>query len=200
LLRLVLASALLFGQATLVAPPDVCVCAADRLKGGWCRVHQMGYVGGIAVHSGWLFDTIDPHGHDVDVTMFPCPTCQRAVATDGMCREHKVGFVGGRAYFSVLTHHLAKGTVRAPAEISCARCRANARGHGWCDRCKVGMLGATTLHDRAEYEEAIRAAEVLQAADRVAARCDRCAAAMVTDTICPVHLITYKDGKAVARS
>jgi hypothetical protein len=160
-------------------------------------VHRIGYVGDVEVRSAWLFDTIDPHGHDVDVTMFPCPTCQRAIATDGMCAEHKVGFVEKRAYFSVLTHHLAKGTVRHASDIQCPRCRKNAAGHGWCDRHAVGMLGATEIRDRREYDEAVHAADILRAADARAARCDRCAAAMVTDTECPLCHIRYRDGKAV---
>lgn len=193
----VLASLLLLGQASLEGPADRCVCAAPRTAGDWCRVHQVGYVGDVPIRSAWLFDAVDPYGHDVDVTMFPCPACQRAIAEDGFCREHKVGFVDRRAYFSVLTHHLAKGVVDPPEAVRCPRCRRNAKGHGWCDAHRVGRIGAVALKDRQEFEEAVGAADILRAANGDAARCDRCAVARITDTECPYCRIRYREGKPI---
>ena len=194
---LVLTSVLLLGQATLESPADRCTCKAPRGVGGWCRVHALGYVGDVEIRSAWLFDAVDPYGHDVDVTMFPCPACQRAIAGDGYCTEHKVGFVHQRAYFSLVTHHLAKGTVRQPAQLACSRCRKNAKAHGWCETHRVGMIGSVALKDRQEYDEAVRAADVLREASRIAARCDRCAVALITGTECPY--IVYRDGKPIHR-
>jgi hypothetical protein len=194
---LVLAWGLLLHQPTASAPPDRCVCETAREAGGWCAVHAVGYLGGVEISSASLYEVLDPHGHDVDLTTFPCPVCQRAIASDGFCGEHRVGFVGGKAYFSLLTHHLTKGEVRHASEIRCRRCRRNARGHGWCEAHRVGMVGSVALSDRREFEEAVHAAGVLRAASRRAARCDWCAAAMVTDTQCPVCLIRYKDGRPV---
>jgi hypothetical protein len=160
-------------------------------------VHGIGYVGDVDIRSAWLFDAVDPYGHDVDITMFPCPVCQRANQTNGFCAEHKMGFVNKRAYFSVVTHHLAKGTVRQAAQLSCPLCRKNTRAHGWCDTHQVGMIGMVALTDRQEYDEAVQAAEVLREASRIAARCDRCAVALITGTECPY--IVYKDGKPFHR-
>jgi hypothetical protein len=193
---LALASALLLGQASLEGPADRCRCREPRAASGWCRVHQLGYVGDVPIRSAWLYDTVDPHGHDVDVTRFPCPGCQRAIATDGFCAEHKVGFVAHRAYFSVLTHHLAKGEVLPPAG-GCARCRKNARGHGWCEAHEIGRIGAVALRDRQAYDEAVHSAEILRVASQDAARCDRCAAARIMDTVCPHCRIAYRDGKPI---
>ena len=88
---LILTSVLLLGQATLASPAGRCTCKEPHKAGGWCRVHEVGYVGDVTIHSAWLFDAVDPYGHDVDLTMVPvpCPACQRAIAEDGFCREHK---------------------------------------------------------------------------------------------------------------
>jgi len=192
-----LASVLLLGQATLASPADRCTCKEPHKAGGWCRIHEVGYVGDVTIHSAWLFDAVDPYGHDVDLTMVPvsCPVCQRAIAEDGYCREHKWGFVHQRAYFSLITHHLAKGTVVSPSRLTCAQCRKNAQGHGWCARHRVGMIGSVALDNRQEYDEAVAEDDVLRQASKIASRCDRCAVALITGTRCPY--IVMKDGKPI---
>jgi hypothetical protein len=59
------------------------------------------------------------------------------------------------------------------------------------------MIGSVALRDRKEYDEAVQAADVLREASRIAARCDRCAVALITGTECPY--IVYKDGKPIHR-
>lgn len=196
---LILTSVLLLGQATLASPADRCTCKDPHKAGGWCRIHEVGYVGDVTIRSAWLFDAVDPYGHDVDLTMVPisCAACQRAIAEDGYCRQHKWGFVHQRAYFSLITHHLAKGAVPSASALQCSRCRTNGKGHGWCDRHRVGMIGSVALHNRQEYDEAVAAADVLREASKVASRCDRCAVALITGTQCPY--IVMKDGKPFHR-
>jgi hypothetical protein len=194
---LLLALGLLLHEPAVTPPSDRCVCRDARGAGGWCAVHQVGYLGGVRITSTWLYDTMDAHGHEVDPATFPCPACRRAIEEHGFCREHRVGFVQGKAYFSILTHHLAKGEVRQVEGIPCRRCRRNARSHGWCRRCGVGMVGSIALRSRREFEEAVQAVGVLRAASATAARCHHCAAAMVTDTQCPFCRIRYRSGKAV---
>lgn len=181
------------------AVPAVCTCATSRTTNGWCAVHAFGYVAGVKITSEWLYETLDAHGHDVDLSTFICPSCKSAIAASGFCDEHRVGFVGGRAYFSRLTYELARGTVLHPSEISCATCRKNSETHGWCDRDRVGMVGPYAIADRAAYDRAVHQVGILEVANAAAERCRYCAAAIVTDTQCPVCRIRYKDGKAEAK-
>lgn len=182
-----------------VAPPGEgeCTCNAARETNGWCKEHEVGYVGSVPVKSRWLFDALDAHGHDVDHSTFKCPTCRQAIASDGFCELHRVGFVAGQAYFSKLTHHLAKGRVRQVEEIACPVCRKNAETHGWCEDHQVGMVGPVEIKDRGEFEELSEAIHILHLANEAAERCEYCAVAIITDTQCPVCKISYKDGKEV---
>ena len=65
---LLLTSVLLLGQATLASPAGRCTCKDPHRAAGWCRVHEVGYVGDVRIRSAWLFDAVDPYGHDVDLT------------------------------------------------------------------------------------------------------------------------------------
>jgi hypothetical protein len=181
------------------ARADGCQCAAAREMNGWCAVHATGYIGGLEVKSAWLFETLDAHGHDLDLTTFTCPACRLAIASDGYCDEHRIGFVKSKAYFSWLTYALAHGSRRRPAQIACATCRSNAASHGWCDRDHVGMIGVVVFPDRSDFDRTVHALEIVMLANDAAKRCDYCAAAIVTDTECPICKIAYKDGKRVAR-
>ncbi len=191
----VLISAL--AAAGLPAAVDACTCAAARLVNGWCDVHDQGFVAGLTVRSRWLYEAADAHGHQVDLSTFNCPSCQRAIAASGYCETHRIGFVHDLAYFSRLTYELAKGEARSPESIGCATCRKNSETYGWCDKSKIGMVGPFALRDRAGYERAIAAYKVFEIANATAARCRYCAVAIITDTECPVCKIAYKDGKAV---
>ncbi len=174
-----------------------CTCAAASRSNGWCDLHKVGYLASIPVRSELLFETLDAHGHDLDLSTFECEACRKAIATEGFCEEHRVGFVHGLAYFSRLTYELARGVPADPASLACPVCRRNSEGYGWCEEHGLGMLGPTAVRDRAAYERAVRAIEILKTAILEAERCERCAVAIVSDTDCPYHRIFYKDGKPV---
>jgi len=197
-LILVAALALLFGAAAAASPPAGCTCASTLEVGTWCELHGVGHIGGLEIRSAWLFETLDAHGHDLDLTTFTCTACRRAIDTDGFCDQHRNGFVRKKAYFSWLTYALAHGTRLNPADIRCPECRANARSAGWCERDRIGMIGGVAIADRASYDRTLAAIEIVKLADQTAIRCKHCAAAIVTDTTCPVCKIRYKDGRRVS--
>jgi hypothetical protein len=174
-----------------------CSCATARETNGWCAVHELGYVAGVKVTSRWLYETIDAHGHQLDLSTFACPSCRTAIATDGFCDIHRVGFVEKQAYYSLLTYELGKAEVRPDGSITCPTCRKNAATHGWCAKSGVGMIGPFAIRDRHEYDRAAAALDVFLIANREAARCNYCAGAIITDGECPICRIRYKDGKPV---
>lgn len=189
---------LLVPLAAEAAPaPEPCTCAAARTTHGWCETHARGYVAAVEIRSTLLYHALDAHGHDLDLNTVQCAVCQKAIASDGFCEEHRVGFVGRQAYFSRLTYELARGENRDPSSISCRACRRNSGSLGWCEKHGVGMVGSVAVKDRQAYGHAAKAVDILEAANQAARHCEHCAVAMVTDTQCPVHRITYKDGRAV---
>ena len=178
--------------------PGVCSCAQAQRLGGWCDVDHVGFLAGIEIPSEYLYEVLDPHGHDVDPQSFHCESCRAAAASGGFCEEHHIGFYEGKAYFSRLGYSLARGKNLPLEALTCPVCRANAEGHGWCERDGVGMVGNTAIADRAEYDATVEALEVLQRAVALIPRCEHCAAAAVTDTTCPVCRIRYAQGRPVA--
>ena len=195
-LVLVLLSALLPQAATAPASP-ACVCDEARLINGWCERHAVGYVAALPIHSRLLFEQLDAHGHELDLTTFTCPACRKGIAESGYCDEHHLGFVGRLVYFSRLTFELARGERRDPLLIECAACIKNASWQGWCEKDHVGMVGQVAIMDRAAWQRAAHAMEIVRAADETAKRCEQCAIAMVIDGECPLCRITYKDGAKV---
>lgn len=183
--------------ALLLVTGAVCVCGSTAEVGVWCPFHDVGVLGGQTIKSAWVFETLDAHGHDVDLSVYTCTTCRKAIETEGFCDEHRQGFVSGKAYFSWLTYALAHGARPEPAAIRCPTCRKNAASGGWCDKDQVGMLGGRAIAGRAAYDRTLRSLEIVKIADREAARCKHCGAAIVTDTACPFCKIQYKDGKKV---
>lgn len=201
----VAARATLVVALLLVASPvassanNVCVCATSRDTNGWCPVHEVGYVGGVKITSRWLYEAADAHGHEVDVSTFVCMACRSAIASNGFCETHRIGFVNKLAYFSRLTYQLGKGEVRHASSITCSTCRKNSESYGWCPRSAVGMVGQVAIPNRKDFDQAVKALQVLIVANEAAHRCEHCAVAIITDTQCPVCKIGYKDGKALAR-
>jgi len=51
------------------------------------------------------------------------------------------------------------------------------------------------LYEREDYDALVQDLQILAAANEAAEHCEQCAAAIVTDTQCPVCRIRYKDGK-----
>ena len=182
---------------TAAAVQAPCTCASAKAVNGWCEAHAVGYVGDIPIRSKELFEVLDAHGHELDLSTFTCPSCKSAIATQGFCEQHHIGFVGRLAYFSRLTYELARGESSDPAKIKCPTCRKNAQSHGWCAKCKIGRIGHVAITDPAAYQRAEHAVLILLIAIAAAPRCDMCAAAIVLDTECPVCRITYKDGRPV---
>lgn len=174
-----------------------CTCTTARDANGWCEQHQVGYVGGIPIRSRLVFETMDAHGHVVDLSTFHCETCQKAILTDGYCEGNSVGFVKKLAYFSRLTYELARGERAPRADITCRVCRKNSESQGWCERCKIGRIGPVAIRDREAYERAAHAADLLRAANEAAVRCEWCGVSVLTDARCPFCRITYKDGKPI---
>jgi hypothetical protein len=177
------------------APSADCVCATAKRDNAWCEAHHRGYVAAVEIHSRLLWDTLDAHGHTLDLGTFTCEACRRAISTDGFCDEHRIGFLARQAYFSRLTYELARGEKREPSDIACPACRKNTKSLGWCETHHLGMIGVVEIKDRQAYDLAAHSVEILRAASRKAGRCEHCAMAMVTDTECPMHRITYKDGR-----
>jgi hypothetical protein len=184
--------------STTKTPSAPCTCGAPKGIGGWCERHGVGYVGDVKIRSLDLYEIMDAHGHVTGAASFQCSECQKALDSDGYCEEHKIGFVGKMAYFSRLTYELARAQRTDPTKIACPVCRKNARGHGWCDAHQIGMVGNFAIKGRERYQGVAKEIEILELASKTSERCEHCAMAIVTDSRCPFHKITYKDGHPVA--
>ncbi len=174
-----------------------CVCAGARETNAWCSIHELGYVGGVKLTSNVVYLAIDPHGHDLDLSTFTCPTCRNAIASDGFCETHRRGFFKRKAYFSGLTYELGRAELQPASSITCRTCRKNSETHGWCAKSGVGMVGPFAVRDRRGFDRAVAGLGLLAAAERTAPRCHHCAVAILFDSKCPMCKISYKDGKAV---
>ena len=140
-------------QAREAAIASVCTCALERQRNGWCTVCRVGYVADTPIHSKALYDTLDAHGHDVDVAGLACASCRAAARSDGFCVEHARGFVGGRAYLSRLAYHLARGErEKVQSELGllalavqtvehCELCAAAMVLDGTCPKCRLSYQG-----------------------------------------------------------
>lgn len=178
-------------------PAAPCTCGDAKGMSGWCERHGIGYVGNVKLRSHLLYETMDAHGHVLDFSTFQCPECQKAIDSDGYCEEHRIGFVKKLTYFSRLTYELARGERRDPAKITCPVCRKNARDRGWCEAHQIGMVGDLAILGRDRYQHLSKQIEILELANKASERCEYCAVAIVTDSLCPYHRITYKDGHPV---
>src|SRR5262245_17323887 len=81
-------------------PAAECTCPVVVQQDGWCSRHEIGYIAGLAIETPLLFETLDAHGHEVDLDSFQCSGCKRAIETDGFCETHGIGFVSDLAYYS----------------------------------------------------------------------------------------------------
>ena len=190
-----LVGAVLLVPAAWAAGDAADPCAEARHANGWCEATDTGYVGGLPLRSKMLWETMDAHGHELDLTTFQCTNCKQAIRTGGFCELHRIGFVHDLAYFSRLTYELARGEAIDPAKLDCPVCRRNAATHGWCDEHRVGLAGDIAIRDRAAWERVAAELELLERASATAERCEYCAVAMVTDTRCPFCRVEYRDGR-----
>jgi hypothetical protein len=193
-------AATLLGAVAPAPAEPACTCPQARLTDGWCDVHHVGYVAMVRIPSRLLYDTLDAHGHLLDLSTFTCPACRQAIDDDGFCAEHRIGFVRRQAYYSRLTYEMARGERIKPEAIACRACRAHVDSPGWCDRHRLGMIGNVVIRDRPAYDRAAASVLVLRDAVAMLPRCEHCSVAMVTDTECWDHKIRYKDGKPVPRA
>ncbi len=177
------------------ARTDACTCAINLQRDGWCEGHAIGYIAGLEIHTGLLFEALDAHGHEVDLTSFDCPACQRAIETEGFCPEHRIGFVRGLAYFSRLTFLLARARSHTGSAAPCRECASLPAAGGWCEACEVGFVGSVVFRDRRDFDEVFRALDLVRRADALGERCEHCAVAMATDTICARCKLEYRNGE-----
>ena len=174
---------------------ETCTCTQAREAHGWCEACGVGYIADVPLDSRYLWETLDAHGHQLNIDNLGCSECKTAAATDGFCEQSRMGFLAGEAYFSRLTWLLAKAERDEPETLDCPTCRKHAAGSGWCERHSVGRVGRWTLHDRSEFEALAHEMRILVTANDAALRCEHCAAAIVTNTECPFCRIRYRDGE-----
>lgn len=178
---------------------SACTCEADKLVNGWCEECNVGYVAGQRISSKILFETLDAHGHDVNIDGMTCDSCLTALPVSGYCDSHRIGFVENKAYFSMLTYSLAKGgKARDVSNITCTTCRNNSQDHGWCQECQVGMVGNVAFTDRNEYSNAVEQFSILITAIDKTNDCEMCACAMIFDSRCHTCKISYQDGQPIS--
>src|SRR5262245_35187044 len=52
-----------------------CSCGTTFHSNGWCERHKLGYVAGVPIRSFLLWETLDAHGHQLDLSTFTCESC-----------------------------------------------------------------------------------------------------------------------------
>jgi hypothetical protein len=173
-------------------------CEEAKRINGWCTTDDVGFVASVPIHSKFLYEVLDPHGHEIIKAQVTCATCRKAIETDGFCPDHKMGYVGGAAYMSPITWHLARARKLDPATIECPVCRDHMKSIGWCEKDARGIAGYFAVDDRKEFEALQAAYAILLRANDMSKRCERCAGAMITDGYCAIHRVRYDGGKAVS--
>ena len=88
---------------------------------------------------------------------------------------------------------MATGEGKDPSKMTCPTCKKAAEESGWCDSCKLGLVGNRAFRDKKAFEQGVKARAVLVSA--VGNKCPTCAVAMVTDGKCAACKVEYKDGK-----
>ena len=125
-----------------------------------------------------------------------------------------MGYVGDVPIRSRYLWHVldAHGHTLNIESLNCVHCTEAAAIDGYCADSKIGFVDGkayfsrlTWLLARADHQELepsendtlVHDLKILATASEVAERCEKCAAAIVTDTQCPVCRIRYQDGKPV---
>lgn len=174
-------------------PQAPCTCATDKFYNGWCWHCNVGYIAGHQIKSATLFETLDPHGHDIDSEMLREHLCPDAVPNDGWCDAIAMGFVHNKAFFTRLTWGLAKGEPINPDDLICPICRGHILEPGWCDRCQRGIVGnvAYPAAERQTFERTAEEYRNLLAAIERGKVCEVCSSAMMQHCLCPKCKISY---------
>jgi hypothetical protein len=167
-------------------PTLPCTCDSDRLRNGWCWHCNVGYIGGLKINNALLFETLDPHGHDLDPTSLQFESCQDVIKNDGYCEPCGIGFVRGKAFFTRLTFGLAMGSVVTSADsLACKICASHLTGCGWCDQCHRGIVGNVAFTNKAMFDRTAAEFATLKTALEKTSTCELCACAMVVHRTCP---------------
>lgn len=163
-------------------PESYCTCTHAWATNGWCRRCGHGFLAGMTIESGPLFEALDTHGHGLgENTSFPCATCREARASDGLCDIHQWGFVNETLYATAVSWALARGRViDADALVGVDH---GADG-GWCDRCNTGQIGATRFASHSHYLQAMHQRERLMQALQTLNRCEQCAIRTFSGGVC----------------
>jgi len=175
-------------------------CEEAKRINAWCTSANVGYVASVPIHSAFLYEVLDAHGHPIIKSEVTCPTCLKAIETDGYCPAHKMGYVLGEAWMSSITWHLARAKPINLKSITCPVCRRHVEGIGWCEKDQRGIAGYFAVTDKKEFEALTAAYQILLQANAMAEKCETCAGAMITDETCPVHHVKYSGGKPVSGS
>ncbi len=172
-------------------PQAPCTCTTDRFYNGWCWHCNVGYIAGHQIRSPMLFETLDPHGHELDRDTLE-RICPDALRRDQWCEASAMGFVRGKTYFTRLTYGLAMGTPTDVPGLACEVCRAHGDDTpGWCESCRRGIVGNILLSDRALFDQTAQEYRNLFLAIEREPACQTCAQAMVAHTWCPKCKISY---------
>jgi hypothetical protein len=177
------------GAVSAHTPPSAesCRCASVRESAGWCTHCGVGYAAGLRVESATLLEAIDLQGHDVDAGSLECASCRTAAARDGICSSCGWGFAAGRLHVSKLAWGLALGRLENPADLACGTCRALASASGWCDGCAKGWIGRFAFTDAELHTLVEQEHRRLRRALTLLDRCESCAVAHFTGSVCPEH-------------
>jgi len=132
-----------------------------------------------------LFEALDAHGHEIDLSAVRCPTCKKSSEHDGYCEVCRIGFYRKKAFFTRLTFELARGTPLKREALKCEECRRHMEPTRWCERCDTGNIGNVLVSSKQGYEAAKREFERLLAAIKMLPQCERCALAYFMRTLCP---------------
>lgn len=178
-------------------PQGCTTCADAKQVNGWCDACTVGYVAGLPIKSNLLYETMDAHGHTLQVELMPCEDCRRMSKSGGYCEKSRIGWHRGEAYFSRLTYEIARGRYCSASDVECDTCYAHYDGVGWCDACKRGIVGRFAITNRDDFDAAHRDFERLLKAITLSETCDYCAMAIVTDTACFKCKIAFQDGVAL---
>jgi hypothetical protein len=147
-----------------------------------------------------------------DLTSTDSCACVEAKRTHGWCEACGVGYVGDVPIRSRYLWHVldAHGHTLNIESLNCVHCTEAAATDGYCADSKIGFVDGKAYFsrltwllaradrqelERADYDALVHDLQILAIANKAAEHCEQCAAAIVTDTQCPVCRIRYQDGK-----
>lgn len=159
---------------------------------GFCCGKGLAY--GVQLTSKPLYEALA--GVEVQPDKITCPGCKTAVKEQGWCSHCQIGMAQGKSYHSPMAYALAKGKpYTKEAAAHCEGCSEAFAANGFCTKCNIGFVAGRMFPDRASYDAALAAHKTLTEAAKIAAKCETCAVAMVTNGTCEQCHVTFKDGK-----